>query len=217
MLSLMNQEASIEEINTYTVGERDTQLLLLRKQLFGSQLTGIASCPSCDEQLEFRLDCNKVQSSQKESREGTSMMRLSGLDVEFKLPTVADIATLDPQLSQRDNTAILLKRCIVAVKEDGVDLSVDAVPEEVLDRVTRRMGEIEPEADMRLGLSCPRCTHSWLVSIDIVSFLWQEIHAWASRILLEVHTIAAAYGWSESEILAMTTRRRDVYLGMIQS
>ena len=33
-----------------------------------------------------------------------------------------------------------------------------------------------------------------------------------ARILREVHTLAAAYGWSEAEILALSPARRRVYL-----
>jgi hypothetical protein len=48
-----------------------------------------------------------------------------------------------------------------------------------------------------------------------VTFFWSEISAEARRLLLEVHNLASAYGWSESDILSMSALRRRYYLEMI--
>ena len=42
-----------------------------------------------------------------------------------------------------------------------------------------------------------------------------EIDAWARTILYQVHLLASVYGWSESEILALSPWRRHLYLQMI--
>ena len=55
----------------------------------------------------------------------------------------------------------------------------------------------------------------WLEPFDIASFLWTELHAWASRTLYDVHQLAAAYGWSEAECLSLSARRRGYYLELI--
>jgi hypothetical protein len=52
--------------------------------------------------------------------------------------------------------------------------------------------------------------------LDIASYLWSEIHAWAGRMLRDVHALAAAYGWREADILAMSPWRRQAYLEMIR-
>ena len=44
-------------------------------------------------------------------------------------------------------------------------------------------------------LTCPQCSHHWHAPLDIVSFVWSEIHAWAVRLLHDVHALALAYGW----------------------
>jgi len=53
------------------------------------------------------------------------------------------------------------------------------------------------------------------MTFDILTYLWSEIEDWAQRLLLEVHTLALAYGWSERDILAMSPRRRRLYLEMV--
>ena len=70
-------------------------------------------------------------------------------------------------------------------------------------------------ADLRIGLHCPVCSHDWVVVFDIASFLWKEIDDWAGRMLRDVSDLAAAYGWSEAEILDISPVRRQLYLGML--
>jgi hypothetical protein len=35
--------------------------------------------------------------------------------------------------------------------------------------------------------------------------------------MLDVHTLASAYGWSESEILSLNPARREFYLEMVRA
>ena len=68
---------------------------------------------------------------------------------------------------------------------------------------------------MNLALDCPACGAHWQSVFDIVTFLWGEIEDWAQRLLYDVHLLASAYGWSERDIVAMTPRRRRMYLEMV--
>jgi hypothetical protein len=57
---------------------------------------------------------------------------------------------------------------------------------------------------------------AWLVSrLHIASYLWGEIDDWARRVLRDIHVLASAYGWRESDILDMNARRRETYLQML--
>lgn len=77
------------------------------------------------------------------------------------------------------------------------------------------MLECDPQAEVLLQLTCPSCQREWMITFDIVSFLWIEIHAHAKRLLQEVHTVARAYGWHEADILALSPVRRQFYLEMV--
>jgi hypothetical protein len=55
------------------------------------------------------------------------------------------------------------------------------------------------------------------VPFDIVTFLWREIENLAGHLLRDVHTLASAYGWRESDILALSAARRDFYLAALGS
>jgi hypothetical protein len=101
------------------------------------------------------------------------------------------------------------------VEYQGKQITVTEVPPGVIEAVVEQMGQIDKRGDVRLELNCPQCSHSSRPILDIESFFWKEINAWANRILKEVHTLAATYGWSEREILNMTSWRRQVYLNLI--
>jgi hypothetical protein len=78
------------------------------------------------------------------------------------------------------------------------------------------MALADPMAETRLTLHCPKCENIWDETLDVVAFLWEEIEARARRLLLEIHTLALAYGWTEAEILSLTEDRRGRYVEMVQ-
>jgi hypothetical protein len=77
------------------------------------------------------------------------------------------------------------------------------------------MEESDPQADIRLDLSCLTCTHRWQEAFDIGTFFWIEIDAWARRTLEDVHAIARSYGWPQRDILDLSETRRQFYLDLI--
>jgi hypothetical protein len=79
------------------------------------------------------------------------------------------------------------------------------------------MSRADPQADVRLALTCPACRHQWRSIFDIVTFFWIELDVWARRTLRDVHALARAYGWREADILALSPQRRQCYLEMISA
>ena len=77
------------------------------------------------------------------------------------------------------------------------------------------MAEADPQAEVELALNCPACGEGWQAPFDIESFFWDEIGAWARRVLGEVHVLASSYGWRESDILNMSAWRRQFYIDLI--
>jgi len=79
-----------------------------------------------------------------------------------------------------------------------------------------RMAKADPQAEVLITMQCPACPHQWSAPLDIGAFFWAELNAWATRMLREVHLLAAAYGWREPDILALSPRRRQLYLEMLE-
>ena len=70
----------------------------------------------------------------------------------------------------------------------------------------------DPAAHLSLSLACPACEEEWVEIFDIRGYIWSELTAWAKDLLLEIHRLAAVYGWTEDEVLKLSPRRRRIYL-----
>jgi hypothetical protein len=69
---------------------------------------------------------------------------------------------------------------------------------------------------MTLSFRCTDCGFEWGEQLDPVAFIWAEMEARARKLLREVHSIASAYGWSETEILSLSEARRSHYVELVQ-
>jgi hypothetical protein len=100
---------------------------------------------------------------------------------------------------------------------DPSDQHLGTWSDEDLEEIGEQMALADPLAETRLTLHCPKCEVDWEESLDMTSFLWTEIDARVRRLLLEIHTLASAYGWTEREILSLGENRRVRYVEMVQS
>ncbi|MGV9847836.1 T4 family baseplate hub assembly chaperone [Streptomyces sp. NPDC003442] len=125
-------------------------------------------------------------------------------------------AEREPTAATRARRA-LLARCIVSVHRSGRPVAADRLPAaELPEPVQRRLAEAaeraDPAADVTLNVACPECGEATRAELDIASYLWAELDHWARDLLLDVHLLATAYGWSEPQILALSPLRRRYYL-----
>ena len=211
-------ESDLETIAAWPIGRRDDHLIQLREWMFGPQLANTAQCPQCAERVEWESRISDFL--QPEAEGGTAGeafgLTTSGYEVRFRLPTSRDMAEV---LREPGEAALqgLLTRCILSVRQGNRACEVEGLPEAVLADLAEKMEALDPQADIRIALSCPQCGHGWRVQFDIANYLWAEIHHWARQTLSAVHRLATAYGWSEREILELSPARRQLYLGLTHS
>lgn len=210
--------AGTEELLAVPVGERETDLYVLRQALFGDRMQVRLECTACGEAMEFELDAGElVQRFRTPRPEEPLRVTADGWEVDFRLPAVADLdaaaASAPDAESARDE---LLARCIVAARRDGEDVPAGRLlallPDTVLARLSEAASEADPAAEVTLDIACPACGAVTPAELDIASYLWTELDAWARDVLLDVHLLATAYGWTEPEILALSPTRRRHYL-----
>jgi hypothetical protein len=103
---------------------------------------------------------------------------------------------------------------VVSEESEGVPREY---PEAILAEIETRMTEADPQSDVVLEFACDACRHDWTTTFDIGHFLWEEISARAARLLLDVHLLARAYGWTESEVLMLSDARRAAYIDMVSA
>ena len=199
-----------------SIGRRDQALLELRERIFGPRLTGLAQCPGCAREVELDFTVADIRAPAAGDAAEPQTLRSDGYEVRFRLPTGEDLAAVGAIADPPGRRSALLGRCVTGVRLRGEPAAGAALPDAVAAAISERMAELDPQGDIRLELRCPDCGHRWQAPLDVVAYLWSEIHAWAARMLRDVHALAAAYGWREADILAMGPARRSAYLELVR-
>lgn len=206
------QPADLAEL---PVGERDSRLLTLREWTFGPHLAGRAECPECAMPLDLSFEVSDIRASPDAEPEESFVVEADGYRAEFRLPNSRDLLALEGLPAVEDARQALLASCILSIRLPESAEPSAPLPDALVAAIVGSMADADPQADVLLALTCPLCKHGWQESFDIVSFFWDELDAWAYRMMREVHSLAAAYGWGEAEILALSPRRRQFYLELV--
>ena len=200
LLAVANPERSFESLKLLSIGQRDAQLLTLRELTFGEKFTGLANCPACNEKIELTFTADDLRTVPGNEIPPELTMQIEGRELRLRLPNSGDL------LAARTREE-LLGRCVLSGENSFSPNSLRMISEKI--------SAADPLADVQMTLRCTCCGHQWHAAFDIVAFFWRELAAAAQSSLREVHALAAAYGWPESEILALTPARRRLYLEMV--
>lgn len=210
------------ELMALPIGRRDALLLDLRQTAFGGQLESLVDCPQCGETLEIAMQVADLRLPDQEERE--LELEHGDFSLRFRLPSSADLLALEElapagsSVGPADGNRAdgerqwLLDRCLLEARQGEQGVSLKQLPDEVQAAMVKAMEDADPQSHPELAFTCPECQHQWARPFDIVSYLWTELDSWARRLLYEVHVLARAYGWAEQEIIALSTRRRRLYL-----
>jgi hypothetical protein len=199
----------VGELARLPLDERDHLLLELRVLTFGGDLEAVVACPSCREWLELELPTEALLQAPTSLTHGSvAELDVDGAGVRVRVPTSEDLLAARSTGGPEQARARLLERCV----EAAVPNTLSPIQRE---RALDQLVEHLPHVEAAFELSCASCGHAWREPFDPGEYLWAELRAQARRLLLEVHALASAYGWHESEVLSMSTMRRQAYLAMV--
>jgi len=202
-------EMGADTVADWPLGQLNRALAELHCTCFGACVRGWTTCRQCAEKLEFEVDGRTLT-----SMHGPDVAPSVTLgDAVFRLPTSRDLAYVAAQPITSHPASLLLERCSVSPESTK---SIEFSEAEV-DELGRRLALADPLAEILLQFDCPTCSDSFQEPLELASFVWSELEAGARRLLLDVHTLALTYGWSEADILAMSPARRHLYLEMVSA
>jgi hypothetical protein len=216
------QEVTPDTVRSLTVGDREALLLQLRRLTLGDRLQSVLSCPrgSCGKKMDLELKTDDVlvppYSSTDERHQMTVADNGANYTVFFRPLTGTDVEAA-ASVARTDLGAAadqLLRRCVVSVDCDNGQ-PVDELPAVVTETLPARLSEADPQAELMLDLTCPECGQGFTALLDVGTYFFQEIAAGIRRLYRDVHLLAFYYHWSEAEILGMTCRKRQRYLGLL--
>ena len=211
LLASIVDPARREEVGLLPVGIRNTLLLALRRECFGARLDCVADCPNCGEALEFGFDLDDMSDVDEQVPEVRPLVvRMDEVEVAVLPPTGADLAAV-AATRPGDAREELLARCLVDASVDVFDLPEPRLAD-LIEVIGDGLAEADPHSVVGFAATCAECGHGWPAELDVVGFVWAELDAWARRLLMDVHVLASAYGWTESDVLAVGRARRQFYL-----
>ena len=187
-------------------------LLLMRRTILGDLVSSDARCPAAEcgarVDVSFRigkyLESRKIRMAKRVEKSAEERwFRLAGEDVEFRLPAVADLLSIDGcPAAPRE----LAQRCV---------RPADLAPA-LRHRVEAAMETMAPRYSSSLAGTCPECGTGFHVYFDVLSYVIQEFRNHGACVYQDVHLLALHYNWPEEDILALPRNRRTQYAGMLR-
>ncbi len=189
----------------------DAVTLVIRRAWLGDTIMTQGWCadPACREPMDIAFSisaylghhrprsCRGVRPAGK-----TGWFELTGVGVSFRLPTIGDlrmaVGAPDPELCLR-------QRCVDPA----------AIPLAVARRISRAMYALAPSLGGPVTARCPGCDGDVVLHFDPVTYTLTELRYAAGDLYEQVHLLASAFGWPESDILLMPRRRRARYAAII--
>lgn len=212
LLTLGLPERMREDLAELPISIRNRLLLQLREATFGPLLKGFTVCSHCASQMEFSLPVDVILSQTWNDRAFESVeWSIEGTQFHLRPVNTTDLLASLEISNCSEAQDLILSRCLTP---EGC---CRAASPGVLDSALQKFDELNGSAEIRAGIECPSCSTAEILDLDIAWFLWLEVRNAALRLLREIHDLAATYGWSESSILSMSTRRRAAYLEMLSA
>lgn len=217
-------EVTSEDVKDLTVGDREALMIHLRRLTLGDAIECIVVCPAsaCQEKMELTITSDDVlaraPADGRASYEQTFDTSAGHVALSFRLPTGADLEAIAPAAVRNPEEAAreLLLRCVDKVKGPGrKTVPAASVLPDLAPKIAAVMRELDSLAEITFQLTCPHCGHEFPLLFDVSDFFFRELQARHHGIFEEVHLLAYHYHWNEKDILEMTSRRRQRYLGLL--
>jgi hypothetical protein len=217
LLNMACSDGEPEDPALLSIGNRDALLLQLREWMFGPRFLNVTRCPACSELIEWVTDISDLRfPAGGKTLTASYSLQVDTFNIQFRLPNSYDLFRVYSDSGYQSNPKKLLTDCIIEVLQEKDNYNTLDLPADVLDVLDQRMSIEDAQAEINMALTCPGCSHKWESKFDIVNYLWMEIDSWARNILKDVAMLAAAFSWSETQILSMSPQRRQLYLDIIR-
>lgn len=194
-------EGGVLDLEALPVTVHDRLLAEVYRAEIGEKVSCRAACSDCAQPFEFELALAELLAAQ--DREAAACGR-TGADgrwavgrARLRPPTLGD-AGADP--------AVLVPLlCGETVDPDSVAELAD-----FLERAS-------PLLALDLDAICPHCGAVQQLGFDLPRFLVRALGSERPFLIRETHLIAARYGWSHAEIMALPRDDRRAYAALIES
>lgn len=207
------KKLSEREIWAWSLAKRLKYLLdIVQESLCSSlQFTHHCCAEECAEQLEFDLPLNEF--SHLVVKEIITL-NIEGQELQLRLPTGQDqqLWLRCPKLPVTE----LIQSLVLSVDKKIPGQNWE-LPESWVTQISAALEITDPLMTLRLDLLCPLCAFNDKVDLDLETQLVERLKLAQKTLLLDIHTIASAYHWSEEQIVTLSPQRRQFYIKQIRA
>lgn len=172
----------------------------------------------CGEVMEFEIineDLRKLQSRADVS--GLADLKVGEELIQFRLPTGRDqrdwLAGSYPDEQEAIHEAA---RSLLISYNSGNPAADFEFSEDAIDNLNEAMSIKDPLTVLKMGVICSSCGFKNQGEFDLEGIILEYLRTAQQRLLKDVHTLAAAYHWSEEQVLSIPPWRRSRYLELIE-
>lgn len=181
---------------------------------FGDTVESVIRCDGCGLTLEIDLSLQMLVDGPAErptddrcAAQESVMIASSPGPIAIRAPSTRDLLAA---AGRRDAREVILCRC--GRHPDGRTLDPHALTVDDLAAIDAALESLAGAAFPTIGTQCPGCGRTVTGVIDAGALLWERVRTAAPAVLADVAALAGAYGWSESDVLALSPSRRSAYL-----
>ncbi|WP_114952502.1 hypothetical protein [Sphingosinicella terrae] len=194
--------ATVEPVSL-PLAVHDRLLALVYCAELGDGVKARARCRSCGDSFELSFSLPDLLASQDEA---AAAIGLPGPDGRWT--TDSDRRLRPPTLADAGAGAA---EDLLARIADG-----PVAPDEA-ETLSDFLERASPLLSLDIDTSCPACGERQAVWFDLPRFLLDAIAAERPFLIRETHLVAARYGWSHDEIMALEREERRAFAALIES
>ena len=171
--------------------DRDALLAALHRQCWGDRIVSSLTCAACAKPFDISLRLSELEKHLRSA---------PGDPAPFTVPLGED--ELAAAAHGPCEGALRLAEACGAKAED-------------IERASEALAAAAPIVDLDLAARCAECGHEQPAHFDLQSFVLQRLLNERPALLVEIHALAATYGWSLTEILSLARSTRRAMTGIL--
>lgn len=206
------RNAGTGEAWDWTLNQRLQALLAVRLAAGDTPLDVQAPCANCGEPMALALDLTRLAAPPVAPR--FDWRQADGSAVQLRLPRGRDLQNW--QAAGITDPAAMVSALIDDVAGEAPGPGYRA-PEVWLAAIDDEFEAHDPLTALRLQTDCPACAQPNSIACDLEALLLAGFARVQARLLADVARLAAAFHWSEAQIVALPRWRREHYLRLLDA
>lgn len=209
LAELGGEKAEVESVHHHlSIGDRQYLMRLFARRLGLSHRWHSVKCLGCGELFDIEVDPADLPVKEATAPYPLAVVSTSAGPLRIRIPTGADQGFLRRSGDGPEALRNLVKQLLLV----GENADPDLLTVEDISKIEQGIEAVSPEVTCIVETRCPECKKENRVFMDPYDCIPKLVRC---DILQEVHLIACAYHWPESQILDLPRHRRRAYLELI--